>query len=200
MPLPVLKAIFRVVGWLFAGFAALILLGVGYSSLYGPIKALCWHCVHGNKVVVDGHTFTLPLLWYAHLDAQYHSTEIVRGRDDFFGLMDSGSISIGKLQGYSVLDDKGAVALQQSVIDSLHQQALRHPYHPPPGIFPLDMQMMFIPARSMIFVCRYDANEIKQPKAYRFRACFASGTDWSVGLAGTPKEIVVAEQILASAQ
>jgi hypothetical protein len=49
---------FIVVGILAAPFA--LWLGVG---LYDTAQSLNWHRAHGNKVVFQGHTITLPLMW-----------------------------------------------------------------------------------------------------------------------------------------
>ena len=156
----------RTVLWWILG--SVVLSVVYFLFLNDVAKSLVWHLTHGNKVVFQGHSMTLPLLWRV----EYRNDSVLKlARAAFFhpfvdgGLSGPESMTIGRhSSGGGNIDDAAAVRWQNYMVAAFQSS---HDYASPENLH----------AGSMHFYC---FNRDDGSTHGGCLDCKATGTDWEI--------------------
>jgi hypothetical protein len=71
-----LSRVITLFGIVSASIIALAILFVAFLVAQPTFEAIGWHLCHGNKVVFDGHTFHIPLMWHCTFEPYKNALEI----------------------------------------------------------------------------------------------------------------------------
>jgi hypothetical protein len=102
-----LSRVIHLFGIVSASIIALAILFIAFLVVQPTFEAIGWHLRHGNKVVFDGHTFHVPLMWHCTSEPYRNALEI----DHKTGAGNIELISTGQ-----VLDSAAAHAWQAKTI------------------------------------------------------------------------------------
>lgn len=176
--------LFRITKWLgflALAFVLLICAGIGGLMVQYPIRAVLWHCTHGNHVNIGNREVMLPLSWWQGEDRAYGSIVLRHAEiDSKIAFSTSELVFTPQKPGRTVKDDQLAKAMQREL-------ASKNRFFPSEITAPIGKV--------------YCVKSMSLPK-WPFLFCFSSKVPWNMnfynGLGDARETEAQAESILAT--
>jgi hypothetical protein len=169
-----------------------------FFYLREPVLSLCWHMGHGNKVSIQGHKMTLPLMWRVEKSEKWPGLVLNRAlllHPPYAGFMGGEHIYIQSPSSDSagVLDDASALRWQTEKMAETRSRIETATLNP---------ENLY--AKSMTYHC-FDMKQANIHAESIF--CKAGGTDWlvfvgteNVGASAVQMQLREAREILESTE
>lgn len=154
------------------------------------VRAVAWHCAHGNYAEVAGHRVKLPLLWWKDDDAPYRTILLVRACNSC-GVVQPGVLVSPMLAGQVWSSDEDNLKAVQKMIAGRNKSSLD----------PARSSLVTIRSPAFVLYCEKDESVgalTTLPNSSLF--CEAANLAYSFSFDGDPRFEKEAESLLSTLQ